>query len=1017
MRCCYLFKLLVVTLFLFSSNLVAANESIGLANPDSYDAHEWIDSVMNKLTLREKIAQLFMVAAYSNRDKEHVDEIEKLVSEEKIGGLCFFQGGPVRQAQLTNYYQEKADVPLLISMDAEWGLGMRLDSTISYPRQMMLGAMDDNRMIYHMGVDIAKQLKRMGVHINFAPVVDVNSNPKNPVINTRAFGENRELVTQKGLAYMLGLQDNGIIACAKHFPGHGDTDTDSHYDLPLLNHNRSRLDSLELYPFRKLIQNGAASVMVAHMEIPELESTKNLASSLSNNVVSSLLVDELGFKGLAITDALNMKGVSDFFKPVDVNYKALKAGNDIILFPSEVKASISKIEKEVKRGRFPIEEIERRCRKIIEAKYRVGLSNYKPIEINGLFKDLNKTSYQLLIRQITEQSITVLNNKDDIIPIQRLDTLSIAYVEIGNERGTDFLEQMELYAPIKKFSISSQANIDELDEMEDSLDSFNLVIVGHHKVLSSPKYDFGITPQIASFISKLNDSKKLIFSLFGTPYALSKFSNIEQFDGLVVSYDNSTITQQITAQLVFGGLEVKGRLPITASHSYPLGSGVPSGKRMRLKYSIPDELNVNSKYITKVDSIINDAIEQYTTPGVQVLAAKNGVVFYNKCFGNHTYVNTDLQVNHSSIYDIASITKIASTLTLAMDLYSKKQLNLNDTLGVYMNLPDTSKLNGLVIRDMLLHQSGLTPWVPFYLRTMSSLWPGKPLINGSFSTTFPYQLARNRFMSRHINPSRDYYRNSFSFEFPHQVTHGLFATEEIKDSIFTWIMRSPLSESGEYRYSDLGFMLLHQAIGNIINMPHEEYLEQNFYSKLGMNHTGFFPLKRFEQSRIAPTENDLFFRKQLIWGHVHDQGAAMLGGIAGHAGLFSNANDLAKLSQMFLNRGTYGDEVYFPSETIDLFTSCINCANGVRRGLGFDKPEPDPEKPSPVCSKATSLSYGHTGFTGTMIWIDPAYDFVYIFISNRIHPDASNRRLIDMDVRTRIQETFYEALEDSAEVY
>ncbi|MFP4557725.1 MAG: glycoside hydrolase family 3 N-terminal domain-containing protein [Bacteroidales bacterium] len=1004
-------------LFVTQTTIANANTNTGLANPDTYIAHEWIDSVMNKLTLREKIAQLFMVAAYSNRDDEHIEEIEQLVAEEKIGGLCFFQGGPVRQAQLTNYYQQKADVPLLISMDAEWGLGMRLDSAISYPRQMMLGAMDDNRLIYHMGADIARQLKRMGVHINFAPVVDVNSNPENPVINTRAFGENREIVTQKGLAYMLGLQDNGIIACAKHFPGHGDTDTDSHYDLPLLNHNRSRLDSLELYPFRKLIQNGAASVMVAHMEIPELESTKNLASSLSGNVVSSLLLDELGFKGLAITDALNMKGVSDYFNPVDLNYKALKAGNDIILFPSEVKASISKIEKEVKRGRFPVEEIDRRCRKIIEAKYKVGLSNFKPVEIDGLVEDINKDSYKLLVRQITEQAITVLNNKDSLIPIQRLDTLSIAYVEIGDERGADFINQMELYAPITSFVLKAQPSHEDLTNLEEKLDDFNLIIVGHHRVSTSSDRDYGITPQVASFINKINDSKKVIFSLFGTPYALSKFSNTENFNGLVVSYDNSAITQQVTAQLLFGGLEVNGRLPVTASQAYPLGSGLPAGKRIRLKYSIPEEMSIKQRYITKVDSIITDAIYQQATPGVQVLAAKDGVVFYNKCFGNHTYIDADLEVNNSSIYDVASITKIASTLTLAMDLYSKNRLNLNDTLGTYLNLPDTSKLNGLVINDMLLHQSGLTPWIPFYLRTLSSLWPGKPLINGSFSTTFPYQLARNRFMTRHTTPSRKYYRNNFSFEYPHQVAHGLYAKEEIKDSIFTWIMRSPLNEPGEYRYSDLGFMLLHQAIGNIINMPHEEYLSRNFYSKLGMNHTGFFPLNRFEQSRIAPTENDLFFRKRLIWGHVHDQGAAMLGGIAGHAGLFSNANDLAKLSQMFLNRGTYGGDVYFPSETIDLFTSCINCVNGVRRGLGFDKPEPDPEKSSPVCSKATSLSYGHAGFTGTMMWVDPAYDFVYIFISNRIHPDASNRRLIELDVRTRIQETFYEALEDSEEVY
>ncbi|PKP39099.1 MAG: hypothetical protein CVT98_03300, partial [Bacteroidetes bacterium HGW-Bacteroidetes-15] len=605
---------------ILTSSVLPVNGSIssGLANKSTEAAQTWVDSVMNSLTLREKIAQLFMVAAYSNKDQNHINEISELVKDEKIGGLCFFQGGPVRQANLTNLYQSLANVPLIISMDAEWGLGMRLDSTLSYPRQMALGAMDDSRLIYHMGADIANQLKRLGVHINFAPVVDVNNNPANPVINTRSFGENKESVSQKGLAYMLGLQDNGVLACAKHFPGHGDTDTDSHYDLPLLNHTSTRIDSLELYPFRWLIQNGVASVMVGHMEIPALEPKVKLPSSLSESIVNSMLTNDLGFNGLIITDALNMKGVSNFYKPVELNYLALKAGNDIILFPSEVKKSISKIEDEVNKGRFPIEEIERRCRKVIEAKYSVGLNNYQPISLKNLVEDINQPSSRFLIRQIAEQAITVLNNSEDIIPIKNLDTLSIAYIEIGDGQGTAFREQMEMYAPISTFSIYPNANVDELNDLLSSLSYYNLIIVGYHTINSNPKRDFGVTPEMATFLYQLSSSKNTILNIFGTPYALNKLFNHSYFRGLVVSFDNSTISQNFTAQLLFGGMVSTGRLPVSVNGLYPIDNGIDAGSRIRLRYSVPDELRISSKILAKVDSIALDAIEREAAPGMQI---------------------------------------------------------------------------------------------------------------------------------------------------------------------------------------------------------------------------------------------------------------------------------------------------------------------------------------------------------------------------------------------------------------
>ena len=1007
------YSVVLLLVFIVCSTSYGGNtKSFGLADTSTQAAQHWVDSVMNSLTLREKIAQLFMVAAYSNRDQEHVDEIMELVTEQRIGGLCFFQGGPVRQANLTNQYQQAANVPLLISMDAEWGLGMRLDSAISYPRQMMLGAMADNRLIYHMGADIAKQLKRLGVHINFAPVIDVNNNPQNPVINTRAFGEEREAVTQKGLAYMLGLQDNGVLASAKHFPGHGDTDTDSHKDLPFLNHSRERIDSLELYPFSKLIQNGVASVMVGHMEIPALEREKRLASSLSKNIVTNLLSHELGFNGLVITDALNMKGVSEYYKPVELNYLALEAGNDIILFPSEVKESISKIEKEVKRGRFPKEEIERRCRKVIEAKYRVGLNRYEPIQTQSLVSDINQTSSELIIRQIAEQAVTVLANKNDIIPLRNIDSLNIAYLEIGKGQGESFAKQMDLYAPVTTIPVDPEASKSDLRDLYFSLSPFNLVVVGYHAVSSRPKDDFGVSPELAEFISRVSNHKKTIVALFGSPYALSKLTDTHTFESIVVSYDNSPITQSITAQLLFGGVTVNGKLPVTASPFFAQGDGVEAGKKIRLKYSIPEEMNLRSSYFQKIDSIAIDAIQCQAAPGMQILVAHKGTVVYNKSFGKHTYNDYDLPVTHKSIYDIASVSKIASTVPLVMDLYSKGKIELSDTLGKFLALPDTSDYNRLVVSDVLLHQAGLVAWIPFYYRTLTTMWPGEPVVESKYSQRYPYQLAKNRFVNRHSYPSRSYYRNYYSDEFPHKVADNLYAIESIHDSIFTWIYRTPIGPKGKYLYSDLGMMLMYRAVGNILNGPQEEYLYNNFFKKLGMHNTLYNPLSNFSYEQIVPTEHDVIFRKQLVWGSVHDPGAAMLGGIAGHAGLFSTSNDLAKLMQMFLNKGKYGGHTFLPASTIDLFTSCRNCQNGVRRGLGFDKPEPDPLDSRHVSTKATSLSYGHTGFTGAMVWVDPAYELVYIFLSNRVYPESENAQLMRMDIRTKIQDIVYEALND-----
>jgi len=742
----------------FAIFLFALNQALAFYNTTKIDTlkqNYWVDSLMKSLTLRDKIAQSFMVSAYSNKDQKHIDEISLLIKNEKIGGLIFFQGGPVRQAKLTNYYQSLSKVPIIISIDGEWGLGMRLDSTFSYPRQMMLGAGADSTTVYQVASDMAKHFIRMGIHINYGPVIDINNNPLNPVIGSRSFGENKKMVSSYGLAYMNGLQDNGIIACAKHFPGHGDTDADSHFALPKVKHSIEHLDSLELYPFSILINKGVSGVMVAHLCVPALEKDTTLASSISSKIIKKILIDSLKFQGLIFSDALNMKGVADFHKPAELNYLAYKAGNDFLTCPEKIKESIDFIEQQVASGNLSVDEVNNKCRKILMAKFTVGLSTYKPISFTNLVSDLNNSSSELIKRKVIEQGITLLKG-NDILPLKRLDTLNIAYVEIGKGKGQSFLDQLEMYSAISSFSINSESSLNSFDSLLNALDPYNLIIVGCHAIETKASKNYGLSIQISNFIFDLSFRKKVIVDIFGNPYSLNRLMNLSSLSGLIISFDNSNLTQNLSAQMIFGGIGVKGKLPVSATNSVPIGSGYLNIEKIRLKYSIPEEIGIKSKDLSGADSIALDAIAKGITPGMQILAAKDGVVFYNKSFGSYNYSN-EVPVNSKSIYDIASVTKITATLPSVMHLYDRDSINLQKTLGNFMKLPNSSNKKNLVIKDLLLHQSGLQPWIPFYISTISTLIPGKPATSSTFSPEYPFKAIENVYISKYPTPNPAYY--------------------------------------------------------------------------------------------------------------------------------------------------------------------------------------------------------------------------------------------------------------------
>jgi len=939
----------------------------------------WADSVLATLTPEERIAQLFMVAAYSNQGQKHVDKITKLVRDTKIGGLIFMQGGPVRQAVLTNKYQALANVPLMMAIDGEWGLAMRLDSTVKYPWQMTLGAIQDEQLIYKMGIDIGKQCKRVGLQINFAPVVDVNVNPKNPIINARSFGEDKENVARKGIAYMKGMQSEYVMANAKHFPGHGDTDMDSHKSLPIINHSRARMSDIELYPFQQLINNGLTSMMVAHLFIPAYENTPNTATTLSKNVVTYLLQDTLRFKGLIFTDALNMKGVSSYFSPGEVEVKAFIAGNDVLLFPKDVPTAIAAIKKAITDGLITQKEVDRRCLKILKAKQWMGLANYQPVEINKLAKELNTNEYELLNQQLSEAALTVLSNKGDIIPLKKLDTLRVASLSIGAASVTGFQKTLSLYTQVDHFNIKS-LGANKNAALLDTLRTYNTIIVAIHKSNKSPWKSYKISAGTKDMIANLALHNKVILTVFANPYSLIGFDAAAKTDALIMGYQNSFYANRGAAELIFGGLGANGKLPVTVSDKFKVGTGLVVKSLNRFKYTAPEETGLLQKDLYQIDSIALNGIAAGAYPGCQVFVARKGKVIYNKSFGYHTYDNK-INVKTDDIYDVASITKIASTLLALMQLQDEDKFSLDDSLKDYLSyfIPDSSLYGDLGLREILAHQSGLQAWVLFYLKTM-------------------YHKELDQMI---------YCKDSSKF-YPYRVCEGVYINQFYPDIIYDRILKGPIKKK-EYKYSDLGYYFMKRIVEEQSGMPLNEYVAQ-IYAEMGMTTTGYYPRYRFDLDRIPPTENDKIFRKTLIHGDVHDPGAAMLGGVGGHAGLFSSASDLAKLMQMYLNGGTYGGKRYISEATLAEFTKrqYIDDKDN-RRAAGFDKPFLQGYG-GPSCDSISQASFGHSGFTGALTWADPDEDIVYVFLSNRIYPSAENSKLLKMNIRTDIQQVVYDAI-------
>ncbi len=945
---------------------------------------QWVDSVFHSLSFDERIAQLFMIRTFSNRNQRFNDSISSLIRDYNIGGLTFFQGNAHRQAQLTNYWQSIAKTPLLISIDAEWGLAMRLDSIDPFPKHITLGALQDNDLVYKVGHQIGEQCRRVGLQMNFAPVIDINSNPLNPVINFRSFGENKYRVADKGAAFIRGMQDAGIIATAKHFPGHGDTDTDSHYTLPLLNHTLEQIDSADLVPFREAIASNVGAVMVAHLFIPAIDDEKDRATSLSEKAVAGLLKDEMGYKGLVVTDALDMEGVTNYHKPGDIELMALLAGNDILLLPLNIPLAMEKIKQAVRNGRITEEEINRRCHKVLTFKYRAGMANRRPVDLQNITKELNSPENELINRQVFENAVTVLKNDNDLIPLTHLDTLKTATLSIGYENISPFQYRLGFYAPMDHFNLPVNFNSGKATDMLKQLQKYNLVIVSLERTSNWLSRNYGISEAAKQMISDLRRSgSKIILDLFGNPYALAYFDDHAGIDAIILSYEDNAIAKDISAQIVFGAIGASGRLPVTASVTFPAGMGLDTQPVGRLKYTIPEELGIARAKLDTITKLIEHGIREGAYPGAQVLFAKDGKVFYHRAFGYHTY-DKDRPVLIDDIYDLASITKVAATTLSVMHLSEQGRFDVDMPLSRYLPYLTNSNKYTHISREILAHQARFRAWIPFYQNTIID-----------------------------FRPNVDIYSPAFSPDFPTQVANNLFINSRYRSAIFDTIINSALIPKREYRYSDLGFYLLHDALERITGEPFESFVSDTFYKPMGLTSIGYHPLARFPLARIAPTELDTVFRKQLVHGFVHDPGAAMLGGVSGHAGLFSHAHDVAGVMQMFLQNGYYGGRQYLQPETIEMFTRQQFPLDQNRRGMGFDKPFPEYDPLGPACKSASLQSYGHSGFTGTYSWADPENGLLYVFLSNRVNPHANNNKISRMNIRTDLHQLMYDILNEN----
>jgi beta-N-acetylhexosaminidase len=942
----------------------------------------WVNLKMEQMTLDEKIAQLIMVTVYPQQSENSKTSMVEVIKTFKPGGILVMQGSPVKTARWINEFQENSTVPMLVAIDGEWGLSMRIDSVMQYPYAQAIGAIQDSTYIYQMGRDFGQQMRQMGIHMNFAPVADVSTNPQNPVINFRSFGEDKINVSQKAGWTALGMQDAGVIPVAKHFPGHGDTETDSHHVLPLVNHPKDRIDFVESFPFRYLTEMGIMGIMSAHLEVPALDDS-GTPSSLSKKMIDGYLRNEIGFNGLVITDAMNMKGVQT--EKGNAELEALKAGNDMLEFVTDIGKAITSVKQGITHGEISIEEIENKCRRVLAAKRWAELHRYQPAHLKNLTARLNSPYFEVTNRKLIKNSLTVLANQD-VLPVQDLGNLKIASVMIGAGSISPFQKMLDKYANVDHFYLDKNASTHEMASLRTKLDNYNLVIAGIQGINLFPSGRYGTSEMQRNALADFIRDNNIVAVFFGNAYALKHFENIHRAKGLIVAYQNNPLTQELAAQLVFGAFDVTGRLPVTVDNRFKLDDGIDVSANQSLAYTIPEEMGFNSAMLgKKIDSLAILGIEKQAYPGCQVLVAKDGNVIFHKSYGYHTY-EKEQEVTIENVYDWASLTKVTGPLPALMKLVDEGKFDLNVPFNTYWPSFLGTERGSYPVRDFLAHQARLPAWIPFWRMGLDN----------------------------EGNLSREVFAHQPSDLFPVRISKNLYLNGTFRQAILDTIRNAKSLPRKRYVYSCLSFHLYPEIITGLTGIPYEQYIKTNFHNPLGANSVTYNAYQHFPLENIIPTETDDFFRNEKLRGFVHDEGAAMLGGVSGNAGLFGTTNDLAKLFQMYLQKGYYGGKRFVSEETVNEFIRVQFPGNDNRRGLGFDKPLIDNHKKRlkdayPAVS-AGKNSFGHTGYTGTLAWADPDCGLLFIFMSNRVYPTRENAKLFDLNIRTAMHQSIYDCL-------
>lgn len=999
----------------FSHSTLCATPRTFLYRTDSLKMEQWVDSVMNTLTPDERLGQLIIpiVDAKGNTPAQR-QTLLKAIETFHVGGLLFSAGTLIDQARFTNLAQQHARVPLFITLDGEWGLHMRLKDAPRFPRNMALGCIDNtvtdegkpslqDSLLRAYGLEIARECRLMNIQINFAPVLDINNNPNNPVIGSRAFGDTYEAVATPALHYAAGLEEGGVLAVGKHFPGHGDTDQDSHKTLPQLHHDSQRLRGFELQPFKRFSEAGLGGIMVAHLSIPAFEPAAHIPSSASPSIVTGLLREELQFDGLIFTDGLAMEGARRF---PEIEIKALLAGVDILLDPTPLNRKWESLKNAITTGKLPQELIDRKCRKVLRYKYAAGLNTLQPIRTDSLRERINTPQARQLARELYAASLCVLKNDTDAadiatLPLIDLDKQSLSAFNIGASASNTFTRTLARYAPVEKNSFTATQTTGQQSSVLGKAAAANRCIIAiydHKKT----------TVELAHRLCQAAKSN-YILCFFTSPYKLMPFSDLfESASAIILAHEDCVLSNEVAAEAVFGGCTVSGRLGVTIPDLFSAGTGYHH-TRIRPSEAEPEKVGMRSDVLNKIDSLVSDGIKQKAFPGCQVLIAKDGYIIYNRSFGHYDY-SRKRPVTSESVYDLASVSKAAATVPALMLARDECHLRLNDRISAYLpKLKNTDKKT-LTIREALYHETGMRDSYPFYQMAIDKTSITK-LYSRYKDATFSIRQDRNLWFNHNYRYDSTWVSTSPDEQHSLQIARSLYLNPVFTDSIWQKIIDLPLQKRGTYRYSCLNFVLLRRLIEQVTRQPLDKYLQNRLFAPLGATTLCYNPHQRFGEAAdtlVVPTENDAAIRKQILQGYVHDEIAAFSGGVEGNAGLFGSAQDLFKVLELLLNEGEYAGRRYISEETCRLFTGSKTPHS--RRGLGFDKPDIKNPHNSPTARECPGTVYGHTGYTGTCFWVDPDNRMIYIFLCNRIYPHRWNTTLTQKGYRTQIQSLLYEAM-------